>query len=108
MAENHLRPFEFIAGGPLKVRRTGVRRCWHWFLFLLVLLWPISAAYAETLVLEVERAEAGFDRRTGEPIVTIRYTESSGRIWGSFTATGHRLSGLQRRAWSRSGDNGDR
>ncbi len=49
------------------------------------ILCSIVAASAEPLVLEVESAAAGYDQRTGEPIVTFRMTRESGRAFGELT-----------------------
>jgi preprotein translocase subunit SecD len=50
------------------------------------LAWSVNTAGAETLVFEVARAAAGFDQRSGEPIVTYTMTEASKRMFGDFTA----------------------
>jgi preprotein translocase subunit SecD len=44
-----------------------------------------AGAVAEPLTLEVEHATFGFDRRTGEPVVTVRLTEQAKLRFGQFT-----------------------
>jgi len=51
----------------------------------LALLLTPAAVVAEPLLLEVERATAGFDRRTGVPAVDVQFTEQAKRRFGQFT-----------------------
>jgi preprotein translocase subunit SecD len=51
-------------------------------LFLCVTL---AIAAAQPLLLEVQTAEAEFDQRTGQPIVTFRLTADSARRFAAFT-----------------------
>ncbi len=49
-------------------------------------IFQIAPAGAEPLVLEVARAEAGFDVRTNQPIVKIAFTEASKGAFAKLTA----------------------
>jgi preprotein translocase subunit SecD len=49
-------------------------------------IFGIAAVKAEPLMFDVARAEAGFDQRTGEPVVSFRFTEESARRFALFTA----------------------
>jgi SecD/SecF fusion protein len=46
----------------------------------------IAAAAAEPLVLDIAKAELAYDQRTGEPIVSFRFTPDSGQRFAEFTA----------------------
>jgi preprotein translocase subunit SecD len=45
----------------------------------------IAAASAEPLLFDVARAEVAYDQRTGEPVVTFRFTEVGARRFAQFT-----------------------
>ena len=47
---------------------------------------PITLSIAEPLALKVARATAGFDQRTGEPIVTFTLDQPSARLFADATA----------------------
>jgi preprotein translocase subunit SecD len=59
-------------------------------LFLICLLGvativQVAVAAAESLMFDVVQAEAAHDQRTGEPIVSYRFTPESARIFAEFT-----------------------
>jgi preprotein translocase subunit SecD len=57
------------------------------FLSLLTaVVFLVGTAAAQPLLLEVEKAEAGFDRIGGEPIVTIRLSKASAKAFADITA----------------------
>jgi preprotein translocase subunit SecD len=41
---------------------------------------------AESITVQVTSAEVGFDRRTSEPLITFRMSESSTRLFGDLTS----------------------
>jgi hypothetical protein len=51
----------------------------------LVLPWPAGHARAEPLVIEVAEANAGFYQNGDKPVVNVRLTPSSARLFGDFT-----------------------
>jgi preprotein translocase subunit SecD len=53
---------------------------------LLAFTGPIATAAADPLLLDVARAQAGFDARTGEPVISIVLTEASRGAFTTFTA----------------------
>ena len=61
-------------------------------LFQFVLWFSIAAASflgtaaAQPVLLEVQKAEAAFDRRTNEPVVTFWMTDASQKVFAEFTA----------------------
>jgi SecD-like export protein len=46
----------------------------------------IAAVAAEPLLFDIARAELAYDQRTGEPIVSFRFTPASGQKFAEFTA----------------------
>lgn len=55
-------------------------------LVALLLIVSTEATFAEPLVIEVVSAEAAYDRRTSEPLVSFRMSETSARHFGELTA----------------------
>ena len=58
----------------------------RWTLSIAILVASIAVSAAEPLVLEVVGAQASFDQRTHEPVVTYELTETSARRFADFTA----------------------
>jgi preprotein translocase subunit SecD len=56
-----------------------------WCAIVAASLWSIAIAAAEPLLLEVARAETGFDRRSNEPIVSLKLSEKSARLLAQLT-----------------------
>jgi preprotein translocase subunit SecD len=57
-----------------------------WFLAAGLLVASAATAAAEPILIEIERAEVGFDQRTSEPVVSFRMTEASQRLFAELTA----------------------
>jgi preprotein translocase subunit SecD len=56
-----------------------------WCLLLVATIFGIAAATAEPLLFGVAEAEAAYDRRTNEPVVSFRFTPDSARKFAQFT-----------------------
>jgi preprotein translocase subunit SecD len=48
-------------------------------------IFGIAAAAAEPLLLDIAQAEVAYDQRSGEPVVSFRFTPDSARRFGKFT-----------------------
>jgi preprotein translocase subunit SecD len=48
-------------------------------------IFGIAAAVAEPLLFDIAQAEVAYDQRTGEPVVSFRFTPDSARKFGEFT-----------------------
>jgi hypothetical protein len=49
-------------------------------------IFQIAAAAAEPLLFDLAQAELAYDQRSGEPIVSFRFTPASGQKFAEFTA----------------------
>jgi preprotein translocase subunit SecD len=49
-------------------------------------IFQIAAATAEPLMFDLAKAELAYDQRTGEPIVSFRFTSASGQKFAEFSA----------------------
>jgi preprotein translocase subunit SecD len=66
--------------------KAGLSGLFLWCGLLLAGIGATTATAADLLLIEVTRAEMGFDRATGEPIVSFTMTENSRRQFAEFTA----------------------
>ena len=57
-----------------------------WFRAAGLLVASAATAAAEPILIEIERAEVGFDQRTNEPVVSFRMREASQRLFAEFTS----------------------
>jgi preprotein translocase subunit SecD len=57
-----------------------------WFLAAGLLVASAATAAAEPILIEIASAEAGFDRRTNEPVVSFRMTAASQRLFAELTS----------------------
>ena len=48
-------------------------------------IFGIATAAAEPLMFDIAQAEVAYDQRTGEPVVSFRFTEASARKFTAFT-----------------------
>ena len=49
-------------------------------------VFPVGVAVAESLTIDVTRAELAYDQRSGQPLVSFLMTETSKRAFADFTA----------------------
>jgi preprotein translocase subunit SecD len=71
------------AGGSF--RPATLRFLFVCFVFLFTFA-PVCAFAGEKIILEIASAEASFDQRTKEPIVSIRWAPSSARVFSELRA----------------------
>jgi preprotein translocase subunit SecD len=74
-----------ITAGTLKTRKARLGGWLVWCAFLVMPAWSVSTAAAEPLLIEVVRAEVGFDQRTRQPVVSFTMTDSSRRAFAELT-----------------------
>ena len=66
-------------------RKAGLSGLFLLCALLAVMLAPIAAS-AQPIIIEVASAELAFDQRTGEPVVTVKMTEASRKVFADYTS----------------------
>ena len=69
-----------------RFRKAGLAGLFLWSLLLIAIAASTGYAFGQPLLLEIEKAEASFDQRTGEPIMTIKLSKKSAKAFGEFTS----------------------
>jgi preprotein translocase subunit SecD len=76
---------QMITAATGRTRKAILRPSLAWFAFLVIPAWFLGTAAAETVVIEIVRAEMGFDQRTGQPVVSFTMTEASSQVFAELT-----------------------
>jgi preprotein translocase subunit SecD len=63
------------------IQKAGLSGLFLW----LALAISIAAASAQPLLLEVDKAQAAFDQRTGAPVVSVRLSQASAKAFAALT-----------------------